>query len=177
MVRLKHRYLLLQILYPAETSSLPGSITFHTPSSDSLTAGILTRTLRDTVSDQFGDYGAGLANPSIAVKYFSAPTSTAIVRANRAHYRLVWAACSALTHVPEKGGRKRECVIKVVRVSGTIRKAELEAVRRAKEAIRAAQRAQRGEEIVREVEKVRPDLDDGLESEEDGDGEIDIDYD
>ncbi|GAM85878.1 hypothetical protein ANO11243_038880 [Dothideomycetidae sp. 11243] len=135
MVRLKHRYLLLQILYPDSPQSLPGSLVFHSPSSDTLTAASLAKTIRESVVELFGDYGAGMTSFSLVVKYLSTPTSTAIVRVTRAHYRLVWAACSSLTHIPDRGRQGMECVIRVVRVSGSIRKAELEAVRRAKEAI------------------------------------------
>lgn len=67
------------------------------------------------------------ANSPRAVKYFSPVTSTGILRVARENYRLVWAA---LTYVKEIQGRP--VVIRVVRVSGTIKKAEVEAVRRAK---------------------------------------------
>ena len=47
-----------------------------------------------------------------------------------------------MTHLPaeRKEGKGRPCVIQVVRVSGTIRKAEEEAIRRAKGAILKAKR-------------------------------------
>ena len=140
MVRLKHRYLLLQILYPDGPSTLPGSLSFNGPTNDALTPRNLSNLIRENIADLFGDYGSGLTAASLQVKYLSTPTSTAIVRVTRAHYRLAWAACTAITHVPDGGRTKRECVVKVVRVSGTIRKAELEAVRRAKEAIEGAKR-------------------------------------
>jgi ribonuclease P/MRP protein subunit POP5 len=43
----------------------------------------------------------------------------------------VWAALSFMSALPVKNGKK--CVFRVVRVSGTIRKSEEEAIRRAKE--------------------------------------------
>jgi ribonuclease P/MRP protein subunit POP5 len=64
------------------------------------------------------------------VKYLSQATSTFILRISRDHYRLVWAALSFMNKLPFKDGRP--CVYRVMRVSGTIRKAEEEAVRRAK---------------------------------------------
>ena len=67
------------------------------------------------------------------VKYLSPATSTAIIRVARQHYRLVWTALSFVTRLPRPV--EQECVIQVVRVSGTIRKAEEEAIRRAKAAI------------------------------------------
>ena len=64
--------------------------------------------------------------------YFSGATSKGIVRVAREHYRMVWAA---LTFIRELGGR--ECVITVRRVSGTIKKAEEELLRRDREAMDA----------------------------------------
>ena len=63
------------------------------------------------------------------VKYLSPATSTFIVRVARAQHRLVWAALSFMTCVPVEG---TPCVVRVLRVSGTIRKAEEEAIRRAR---------------------------------------------
>ena len=79
---------------------------------------------------------------SFVVKYLSPATSTAIVRCSRAHYRLVWAALSFVTQLPktERQGSPQACVFQVVRVSGTIKKAEEEAIRRARAAILKAQR-------------------------------------
>jgi ribonuclease P/MRP protein subunit POP5 len=57
------------------------------------------------------------------------------VRVSRDHYRLVWAA---LTFIRELGGR--ECIVTVRRVSGTIKKAEEEIIRRDKNAIRRVKR-------------------------------------
>lgn len=70
------------------------------------------------------------------MKYLSPATSTFILRVSRAHYRLVWAALSFMNRVPVRDGRP--CVFRVVRVSGTIRKVEEEAVRRAKLLVLAA---------------------------------------
>lgn len=60
------------------------------------------------------------------MKYFSPATSTGIVRVGREQYRLVWAALTMIKEI-----RGRPCVIRVVHVSGTIKKAELVAVGRA----------------------------------------------
>src|SRR5579862_4817161 len=125
MVRLKHRWLLFEILYPNEGCPIP----FSTPS-QSITQKLLLDVLRQHISYNFGDVGSGLVSPSLSIKYFSAATNTGIVRISRDHYRLVWAA---LTFVRELGGR--ECVVTVRRVSGTIKKAEQEILRRDKRAI------------------------------------------
>lgn len=81
---------------------------------------------------------------SLTVKYCSQATSTAIIRVARAHYRMVWAALAFTTSLPLKSA-DLPCVIQVVRVSGTIRKAEEEAIRRARLQIRMAQQSTGGE--------------------------------
>ena len=76
-----------------------------------------------------------------AVKYLSPATSTAIIRCPRASFRLVWTALTYMSHVPDqelpdkRSGGKRPCVFRVLRVSGTMRKAEEEAIRRARREI------------------------------------------
>ena len=71
-----------------------------------------------------------------SVKYLSNPTSTFIARVNREHFRLLWAALTFMDQVPVKDGKP--CIFRVVHVSGTIRKVEEEAIRRAKALILAA---------------------------------------
>lgn len=73
------------------------------------------------------------------VKYFSPATSTAIIRVARDHYRMVWSALTFTTRLPKPVDQP--CVMQVVRVSGTIKKAEEEAIQRARISIRRAQRA------------------------------------
>lgn len=73
-----------------------------------------------------------------AVKYLSNATSTCILQCSREHYRLVWAALTMMDRVPTKHGPGKPCIVRVVRVSGTIKKVEQEAVRRARLLILAA---------------------------------------
>ncbi|BCS04252.1 Rpp14/Pop5 family protein [Aspergillus luchuensis] len=169
MVRLKHRYILLDILYPdpstwpaatsrtksnnSNSNSNPQSksksqaqLQIHSPTSDALTPGLLAKMVREEVSLMFGDYGVGRLGGAgaggISVKYLSPATSTAIIRCPRASFRLVWTALTCMSQVPgfTEGGAKRSsstraCVFRVIRVSGTMRKAEEEAIRRARREI------------------------------------------
>jgi ribonuclease P/MRP protein subunit POP5 len=125
MVRLKHRWLLFNIIYPSEPSAVP----FSAPSTN-VTPKVLTDALRQQISYNFGDHGSGLVSSSLQIKYFSVATSTGIVRIARDHFRLVWAA---LTFIKEIEGR--ECIITVQRVSGTVKKAEQEILRRDRQAL------------------------------------------
>jgi ribonuclease P/MRP protein subunit POP5 len=127
MVRLKHRWLLIEILYP---SSPP-----YTSPSPLLTIKLLLDLLRQSLSQNFGESGLALVAPSLSIRYLSPPTSTGIIRVAREHYRLVWAA---LTFLREVGGR--ECVVVVRRVCGTVKKAEQAILRRDKDALRNVRR-------------------------------------
>ncbi|KAL2819789.1 Rpp14/Pop5 family-domain-containing protein [Aspergillus granulosus] len=164
MVRVKHRYLLVDILYPEPSSSPSSSSTsatkshaqqsqlrIHAPTSDALTPSLLAKMVRDEVAEIFGDWGVGrlggVGAGGVSVKYLSPATSTAIIRCPRASYRLVWSALTFMSRVPdirsngrplkrgEQASLTRPCVFRVVRVSGTIRKAEEEAVRMARREI------------------------------------------
>lgn len=77
------------------------------------------------------------------MKYFSPATSTFILRISREHYRLAWAALSFMDRLPVKNGRP--CSFRVVRVSGTIRKIEDEAIRRARLLVMAARHEMGGQ--------------------------------
>ncbi|KAK3306872.1 Rpp14/Pop5 family-domain-containing protein [Chaetomium strumarium] len=142
MVRLKDRYLLVNIIYsdvpPGQAKgAVPDLLLYNQPTSSELRPQHLLKAIRSEVSALFGDCGLGAIDKSLqAVKYLSPATSTLILRVSRAHYRLVWAALSFMDRVPVRDGRP--CAFRVVRVSGTIRKVEEEAVRRAKLLVLAA---------------------------------------
>lgn len=90
MVRLKHRYLLVDILYPEHTSSasrgttidkaLPLALQFHAPTPDGLTIQLLTRLIRDGVNDAFGEYGAGVVASSLQGQSLSTETQRSIAK-------------------------------------------------------------------------------------------------
>jgi ribonuclease P/MRP protein subunit POP5 len=159
MVRVKHRYLLVNILYPGldtkpANPKIPDVVVFNQPTTDGLTPQALLKGIKAEVSNLFGDHGAGAIADSIIgkkclhvedkcierylVKYLSPATSTFILRVARAHYRIAWAALSFMNTVPIKNGKS--CVFRVVRVSGTIKKAEEEAIQRARLLILKARR-------------------------------------
>ncbi|GKT79945.1 LOW QUALITY PROTEIN: Rpp14/Pop5 family protein [Colletotrichum tofieldiae] len=157
MVRIKERYVLVNILYPPDVSkqqapNVPDFVVMHQPTTGSLTPQSLLKAIRAEVATLFGDYGSGAIEGNLqgiftfymtvsncdAVKYLSPATSTFILKVKRAHYRLVWAALTFMTCVPLKTGDGKPCTFKVVRVSGTIRKAEEEAVRQARQLVLAA---------------------------------------
>ncbi|KAK4448072.1 ribonuclease P/MRP protein subunit POP5 [Podospora aff. communis PSN243] len=149
MVRMKDRYLLVNIVY---TDVLHGQakgpvsdlMLYNQPTVGELKPRHLLEAIRGEVNALFGDCGSGAVERSLQVKYLSQATSTFILRISRDHYRLVWAALSFMNKLPFKDGRP--CVYRVMRVSGTIRKAEEEAVRRAKLFILAAKEEMAGKQ-------------------------------
>lgn len=75
----------------------------------------------------------------MSVNYHSTATSTSIIRCPQAHFEMVWAALTFMTKLPRPSNIP--VVVKVVRVSGTIKKAEEEVIRRAKEIVLRAKMA------------------------------------
>jgi ribonuclease P/MRP protein subunit POP5 len=166
MVRIKERYLLVNIVYPpdparAAKENLPDCLLHHQPTIDKLTPQALIKAIKAEAALLFGDYGSGAfasnlwgivlgpsnfcsqcSSISSIVKYLSLATSTFILRCSRAHYQMLWSILTFMDHVPVKDGRP--CIFRVVRVSGTIRKAEEEAIRQAKRLILAAKEGTSG---------------------------------
>ncbi|CBX93924.1 hypothetical protein LEMA_P035980.1 [Plenodomus lingam JN3] len=167
MVRVKFRYLVVNFLYPEPCTTstpkskttpapLPDLIQIHSPTPDALHQGSIMRMIRDAVEDLYGDYGAGMISAGLKVNYFSPSTSTAILRCPRDHYSMVWAALTFTTHLPTKP-LAIPVVVRVLRVSGTIRKAEEEVIRRSKMIVKRAKEweAQAGGTMTMTVPMVR----------------------
>lgn len=71
MVRLKNRYLLVNILYPGLENrpvdpKVPDVVVFNQPTTDSLAPQALLRGIKAEVSNLFGDYGSGAIADSIS---------------------------------------------------------------------------------------------------------------
>ncbi|KAF2121375.1 Rpp14/Pop5 family-domain-containing protein [Lophiotrema nucula] len=149
MVRVKNRYLTVNYLYTGQSrasnkndATFPELLQFHQPTPDDFTAGKLVRAIRDGVLELFGDYGLGMVNTGLKVTYHSTATSTSIIRCPQAHYEMVWAALTFMTKLPKPNDAP--VVVRVVRVSGTIKKAEEEVIRRARDLILRAKMAEAG---------------------------------
>ncbi|POS80703.1 Rpp14 family protein [Diaporthe helianthi] len=151
MVRIKERYLLVDIVYPEAAQNqaktgLPDILVYNQPTANACNARSIQYAIKAQVTDLFGDFGAGAVERSLRVKYLSNATSTCILQCSREHYRLVWAALTMMNQVPTKQGAGLPCIFQVVRVSGTIKKVEEEAIRRAKQLILAAKDEMAGKE-------------------------------
>jgi ribonuclease P/MRP protein subunit POP5 len=148
---MKHRYLLFNILYPSPTPEstststqprVPSQLTIQSPTPAYITPQLLLSHIRSHIAVHFGDTGLGLTTSRLKIIYFSPTTSTVILRCPRAHVRIVWAALTYMVALPGRmrGEQGPNCVLRVVRVSGTIRKSEEEIIRRARREIVRAKR-------------------------------------
>ena len=64
MVRIKERYLLVNIIYPPDRAAsskeaVPDHVVQHQPTTDKLQHGTLAKAIKSEVASLFGDYGAG----------------------------------------------------------------------------------------------------------------------
>ena len=104
MVRFKNRYLLVEFRW-------------HDGRVDATLAdAVVLGAIRQAVAHDFGDVGAGAAAAGLAVKYWSATTSLAVVRCGRDAHRRVWASMTMLRDV--KG---RAVVARVLHNASTLR--------------------------------------------------------
>ncbi|KAF2829253.1 hypothetical protein CC86DRAFT_187269 [Ophiobolus disseminans] len=158
MVRVKYRYLVVNILYPeppeTRKTQLPDLVQVYSPTPDAFHAGLFVRLIREQVEELFGDYGMGMISSGLKINYWSPSTSTAIIRCPRDHYEMVWAALTYVTHLPKPV--EQPVVMRIVRVSGTIKKAEEEVIRRSQQIIKRAKAWEGAGELpmLQSVEKV-----------------------
>lgn len=141
MVRLKHRYILFDILYPPpsaprtglerekflnfSTSSKDCLLSLHETSPSTINLRSIASQLKKVIEDHFGDFGGGTVGLLIIVKYFSNKTSTGIIRCSRNNFHQVMAALALVTKLGNS-----EVVMRCVHVSGTIKKCEHFSIRR-----------------------------------------------
>lgn len=141
MVRLKHRYILFDVVYPPSRNPSTAEqkrkfssfsispkeclLQLHTPSPISVNARNIAIILRRVVEDHFGELAAGTVGLLIIVKYFSNKTSTGIVRCSRTDFQKVVAALALVNKIENV-----DAVMRCIHVSGTIRKCEEFSIRR-----------------------------------------------
>ncbi|KAM0752343.1 ribonucleases P/MRP protein subunit POP5 [Meredithblackwellia eburnea MCA 4105] len=139
MVRFKNRYLLVSLIFP---SSLPNSLARDNdddqePSAPpSVSEGGLIHLLRESLSVNFGDVGAGEVGGQFSIKYLSPATHLVIIRVSREHLRTLWASLTLLRRVAG-----HEVVARVLHVSGTIRKIQHSAIAHDRAAVLAKARS------------------------------------
>ena len=131
MVRIKHRYILFEILYPNtprneqsnSSSNISNSsiqlIPFHRSSPNEITPKVLLKLLRKSLSLYFGDYGSGISSASLQIKYFSNKTLNGILRVARENVKLVHFCLTLLNQI-----LNYNVSVHVLRISATISHAQ-----------------------------------------------------
>ena len=71
MVRIKERYLLVNILYPPDASrpapaNVPDYVAVHRPTVEHVNSQALSRGIKTAVSTLFGDYGSGATESNLS---------------------------------------------------------------------------------------------------------------
>ncbi|KZO98935.1 hypothetical protein CALVIDRAFT_535035 [Calocera viscosa TUFC12733] len=120
MVRFKNRWLLIEFI-PCGAAQ---------PSQRSTTSKQIWSELRGTVVHNFGEVGWGAVGGSLNVKYYSPVTNLCIIRVARDHYRTAWAGVTLLTSL-----NGETCIPRVVHCSGTIKQAQIAAIKYDRELI------------------------------------------
>ncbi|RDX46270.1 hypothetical protein OH76DRAFT_1457293 [Lentinus brumalis] len=125
MVRFKNRWLLVELLpipapFPSQTARTQEDITNKQ----------IWAALKQSVITHFGDTGWGAVGSSLTIKYFSPRTNLCIIRVARDPHKLAWASVTLMTTID---GRK--FIPHVVHVSGTIKQAQLAAIRHNREVV------------------------------------------
>lgn len=103
MVRFKNRYMLFEVCWKDGRFD------------DTITEAALLATFRDSLQQNFGDYGLGCALASFQVKYYNPVSNLCIVRCSRDEYRQVWASLCLLTEL-----RHRAVRLRLLRLTGTV---------------------------------------------------------
>ncbi|KAG0246037.1 hypothetical protein BGX31_004916 [Mortierella sp. GBA43] len=139
MVRFKNRYLLFEIVYadtPLGWTSIPATTIQEAETSDQsggpqrnpfgdtgrkncrlppLSSKDLLYAIKESITENFGDYGAGTTQRPLSLKYFSPYTSIGILRISREETHTAW---GALTLIRELKGKP--CIIKILHTSGML---------------------------------------------------------
>eukprot|EP00038_Savillea_parva_P031920 m.91886 g.91886 ORF g.91886 m.91886 type:complete len:150 (-) comp9932_c0_seq1:1900-2349(-) len=120
MVRLKHRYLLTEIIFADDKIDA------------SIKSGDILRAVKAGVQTAHGDYGTACVVPSLQLKYFNRHTRVMLLRVSRDHYEMLWSALTLVTVFD-----KRECLMRVLHVAGTIRSCQRHLLRHQQLALKA----------------------------------------
>ena len=110
MVRFKNRYLLCKLLF--ENNEIL----------DSLSPYAILSAIKSSVEQLYGDSGLALM-ATLQTKYFCARSGLLIIRVPHAAVKQLWSAVFFTTRI-----KNRKVQLKVFRVSGTIRQAQIHAI-------------------------------------------------
>jgi RNase P/RNase MRP subunit POP5 len=148
MVRLKHRYVVCQLL-PASYSETALTALRSVSSRD------VVQTLRDTLQGLYGDMGAGEIGHSISMRYWDATRGTRIFvirvpRGGETQTRFALSCMSSCTKGSKGGGDNIPLVIRTLALAGSSRTC----VDKLRDLLRIAVSADQLDETLREMEAI-----------------------
>ncbi|CAI5758543.1 unnamed protein product [Candida verbasci] len=169
MVRVKHRYILFEILYPPttnervtpredfeafSTAEQNALFTLHQRAPSTINHKSIMNSIRRSLQDHYGDVGAGSAGMLMNLKYFSNKTSTGIIRCGRAQSDTIIGAMTLIERIDN-------CYLtfQTLHVSGTIKKCEEYSITRTKQIMCRIGKWQNEQEYIHEFEQISADED------------------
>ncbi|KAF8339790.1 uncharacterized protein EI90DRAFT_3037758 [Cantharellus anzutake] len=127
MVRFKNRWFLVEFIH---ADSKPPTL---------VSERVVFQALKESVQTNFGEWGAGSLD-KLSVRYYSPVTNICIIRAPRERYRLAWGALTLLSALEDV-----RYIPRVIKVSGTVKKLQLAAIRHNHEEISKIRTHPRGQ--------------------------------
>lgn len=147
MVRLKQRYILIEVLQPpvasseklADFSESPAKalLGVHRQSPKQINPKSITNAIRQSIQELYGDFGASFSM-QLNIKYFNNKTSSGIIRCGVQNFKYVLGAMTMITNIDGV-----PLIIQSSHVSGTIKKCEQFAAQHDKDMMRMVIQLQR----------------------------------
>lgn len=120
MVRFKTRYILFELLSPNGDH-----VTFQSKQ--------ILQELRQTILMYFGEYGSGLCQSMLQLKYYNKDTSLGILKTSRDQIRMVHGGLTLMRSIDSE-----PVIVRVMHISGTLKKTEIKALNINKSALVSA---------------------------------------
>merc|ERR1711879_212904 len=111
MVRFKNRYLLVELVWG------DGMV------DSSISSENLKREVKHQIQLNFGDFGVGLIQATLQVKYWNHLTNLCIIRCARDYYKMVWAAVTMISTL-----NQRSVLFRLVHLGGSVRSCQKAAI-------------------------------------------------
>ncbi|XP_039247942.2 ribonuclease P/MRP protein subunit POP5-like [Styela clava] len=112
MVRLKHRYFLIRLVFDDQKFG------------HNIEPYQIYGRIKNAVETIHGDHGLACVDVSLSVKYINVYTNIVLIKTRRQFHRLVWSSLPFITYVTENLGKRPKkipCFLHTLHVGGSIR--------------------------------------------------------
>jgi len=120
-MRHKNRYFVLQVVAPRDEDE------------EELSAALCLRAFRESILRSFGDWGAGVTQQGLALRFFNPATGVGVLRVGRDSSQAVRAALTLVTSVDDSSA-----IVRVLYCGGSLRTTRPAAVKALAAALREA---------------------------------------